>query len=89
MKFIHLNCLREWLASKRMERTSDHARVYSWKNLFCELCKEDFPDFINTAEKRINVLDIAVPEDGSYVMFENKQLTDEIHYRHLYIIDLN
>ena len=88
MKFIHLNCLREWLANKRTERTSPNARIYSWRNLFCELCKEDFPDFIHTAEKRINVLGITLPEDGSYVIFENRLEQEETHFRYLYIINM-
>lgn len=43
MGWIHLECLREWLNSKRSKKESESVRTYCWKSLECELCKERFP----------------------------------------------
>lgn len=43
MGHIHLECLREWLNSKRSKKESESVRTYCWKSLECELCKERFP----------------------------------------------
>ena len=40
---IHLECLREWLNSKRTIKASDLVTTYCWKNLVCELCMVRFP----------------------------------------------
>jgi hypothetical protein len=43
MGHIHLECLREWLNSKKSRKESENVRTYCWKSLECELCKERFP----------------------------------------------
>ena len=48
MRFIHLNCLQEWLTSKKVTRESSYVKTYYWKNLECELCKTVFPHTITT-----------------------------------------
>eukprot|EP00347_Sterkiella_histriomuscorum_P013132 403365890 len=40
MKFIHLQCLREWLDSKRVSQKLEGIYSYYWEELACELCKE-------------------------------------------------
>jgi hypothetical protein len=40
MKFIHLNCLKEWLDSKRISQKLEAVYSYYWEELACELCKE-------------------------------------------------
>ena len=42
MSSIHLECLREWLNSKRTKKDGV-VKTYCWKALECELCKERFP----------------------------------------------
>jgi E3 ubiquitin-protein ligase DOA10 len=42
MSSIHLECLREWLNSKRTKKDGI-VKTYCWKALECELCKERFP----------------------------------------------
>lgn len=46
MKFIHIECLREWLNSKRSYKENSAVKTYCWKALECELCKRKFPDKI-------------------------------------------
>ena len=43
MSHIHLECLREWLNSKRSRKESPYVKTYCWKALECELCKVRFP----------------------------------------------
>lgn len=39
---IHVNCLKEWLNSKRLVYEGQRVTSYFWKALECELCKEPF-----------------------------------------------
>lgn len=43
MSHIHLECLREWLNSKKSKKETDNVKTYCWKALECELCKVRFP----------------------------------------------
>ena len=47
MSSIHLECLREWLNSKRTKKDGS-VKTYCWKALECELCKLRFPDRIKS-----------------------------------------
>jgi E3 ubiquitin-protein ligase DOA10 len=42
MKEIHINCLREWLNSKKLVYQGDRVKSFFWKALECELCKLPF-----------------------------------------------
>ena len=53
MKYIHYECLKNWLNSKIKEEMSidnDENYVdvitYNRKDISCELCKEKLPDYI-------------------------------------------
>lgn len=48
MKFIHIECLREWLNSKKTFKCNNAVSTYCWKALECELCKMRFPDKIKS-----------------------------------------
>jgi len=48
MKHIHIECLREWLNSKRSYKENTAVKTYCWKALECELCKLKFPDRIES-----------------------------------------
>lgn len=69
MKYIHIECLREWLNSKSTFKESNPpgVKTYCWKALECELCKIRFPDRIVNPEKQDQVINL--------ISFE-KPLTD-------------
>ena len=53
MKYIHYECLKNWLNSKiedDLNENSDERNpdciTYKRKNISCEICKEKFPDYI-------------------------------------------
>jgi E3 ubiquitin-protein ligase DOA10 len=36
-RFIHINCLKQWLETKLTKREDPHVLSYHWKSLKCEL----------------------------------------------------
>ena len=40
MRFIHVQCVREWLDAKKQSQKLDGIFSYYWEELSCELCKE-------------------------------------------------
>ena len=87
MRFIHLNCLKEWLKSKISSRLSEKGMSYYLKDLTCELCKCNLPAFITHNEVKINLLTIIFPLK-SYIILE--EFKPERHIKHgLHVISLN
>jgi hypothetical protein len=39
MRYIHVQCVREWLDSKKQHQQLDGVYSYYWEELSCELCK--------------------------------------------------
>lgn len=39
MRYIHVQCVREWLDSKKQQQQLDGVYSYYWEELSCELCK--------------------------------------------------
>lgn len=46
MKYIHLECLREWLEGKKHMKETPYVNSYIWKGLECEICKSPYNDII-------------------------------------------
>ena len=69
MKFIHLNCLKEWLRSKVSSNITEKGMSFHIKDLTCELCKSDFPVFISQNDIKVNLLNITFPTK-SYIIVE-------------------
>lgn len=46
IKYLHVQCLKDWLKSKLNTRTSPNSTSYFWKNFECELCKLPYPNFL-------------------------------------------
>jgi E3 ubiquitin-protein ligase DOA10 len=44
MKYIHIECLKEWLEGKKHKRETLEVNSYIWKNLECEICKTSYSD---------------------------------------------
>ena len=62
MKFIHYDCLKNWLNSKIEEDISvdsENQEVevisYNRKDISCELCKEKFPDYVKYNNRYYNI----------------------------------
>lgn len=46
VKYIHLNCIREWLDSKMHKKETAYVNSYIWRGLECEICKTYYRDVI-------------------------------------------
>ena len=87
MRFIHLNCLKEWLKSKVSSRLSEKGMSYYLKDLTCELCKSNLPAFITHNDVKINLLTISFPVKPYIILEEFKP---ERNVKHgLHVISLN
>ena len=73
MRYIHLECLQQWLGSKMTMRQSGSALSYSWKNLECELCKEPFPLVASLDGRLVELVQMHKPETP-YLMLEDARI---------------
>lgn len=89
MRFIHLNCLRHWLSSKILVKTSSFSPVefctsYLINKVQCELCKENLPDFIRYKGKLLELLDFNPDEKENYIVFDTiSPDKDNNRFRHV------
>ena len=44
VKYIHLNCIQEWLEGKKHKKETDFVNSYIWRGLECEICKAFYND---------------------------------------------
>jgi hypothetical protein len=51
LKWVHLGCLRTWLARKENVKTSPLVTSYSWKAFHCELCKNHYKDPVTVEDQ--------------------------------------
>ena len=74
MKYIHYLCLKNWLNSKveSMEQYSEESPIISYniKEICCELCKAQFPDYIRYKEKLYNIT-FYKPNFKEFLVFES------------------
>ena len=48
MGFLHINCIREWLESKKETLISDNIVIFKWENINCEICKTVYDTFVDS-----------------------------------------
>lgn len=82
MKYIHVDCLKNWLKSKINSKIMSHMTAYSFKRLECELCLTPVPMKFKLRGGEYNLIELDKPE-GSYILFE--QIVKEDHDR-IYIM---
>lgn len=68
MKFIHINCLKEWLNGKKLVYNGDRVKSYFWKALECELCKSPFETVMKN--KLFGIMEFDIPH-GEYMIMES------------------
>lgn len=72
MRYIHLECLQQWLASKMTMRQSGSTLSYSWKNLECELCKEPFPLVASLEGRLVELVQMHKPETPYLILEDDR-----------------
>ena len=85
VKYIHLNCMRQWLHSKVSVHTSDHAVTYQWKSLECEICRAQLPLTLKYKGSKLDLFDFSKPQ-SPYLILE--AAATERH-KSIHIIHLN
>ena len=89
LKYIHLDCLKQWLNTKSCIKMDGNDRFISFlvKPIECEICKTKFPDFIRHKDKLYEILEPNIDFE-SYCFFEILTL-DKDGKRYIYVINLD
>ena len=49
--YLHIKCIREWLAKKKQTFPDRRGVVFRWENIQCEICQTIYDTFVNTISK--------------------------------------
>jgi hypothetical protein len=83
MKDIHINCLREWLNSKKLVYQGDRVKSFFWKALECELCKLPFENKMK--ERLFQIMDFEQPASEYMIMESVKSAPAKVV--HVFFLD--
>jgi hypothetical protein len=89
MKYIHLDCLKQWLHTSifvKIDGNND-CYIYLYKTPECELCKTKFTDYIRNKGKLYEILDFQ-NDFNSYLVIESLTL-DKNNNKYLYVVNLD
>ena len=94
MKYIHYDCLKNWLNSKIEEDISvdsENAEVevisYNRKDIACELCKEKLPDYIKYNDRFYNI-SFYKPKFKEFIVLESMR-ADKHRAKFIHIISFD
>lgn len=82
MKFIHLECLKGWINSKKTVKSTNQAITYTWKAYEWELCKSSYSEALQ-AKYGLLIYENPFVE---YIIFEGINLNNS---KSIYIINLD
>lgn len=82
LKFIHYQCLKSWLESKRTVKNTETTISYHWKSLECELCKTIYPELVKT---KYSLATYDKPEKD-YMILESISTASS---KSIYVVDLD
>lgn len=74
MKYIHLECIREWLESKKHKKETNLVNSYIWRGLECEICKAPYRDevVLPKTRKSVSLLKFDIhPDADKYMIIES------------------
>ena len=88
-KYIHLNCLKQWIKTKSCLKLdkNENVSVFVFSESECELCKAKLPDYVNHKGKLYSLLDFT-DEFPNYLILESLTL-DKENNKFLYVISLD
>lgn len=68
VKYTHLLCLKQWLRSKVVTKTTDTSITYQWKCLECEICKTELPLTLRDRGMHFSLFDVDRPQSPHLVL---------------------
>ena len=94
MKYIHYDCLKNWLNSKIEEDISVDSEnpeiediSYNRKDISCELCKEKFPDYVKFNNRYYNI-SFYKPKFEEFIVLESMR-ADKHKAKFIHIISFD
>jgi pSer/pThr/pTyr-binding forkhead associated (FHA) protein len=89
MKYIHLECLRQWLSNRVFKHIGNNEKcnIYLFKQPECELCKTKFPDIIKHNGSTYVILDFNNNFEN-YIIVESLTL-DKKQNKYIYIVNMD
>jgi pSer/pThr/pTyr-binding forkhead associated (FHA) protein len=94
MKYIHYECLKNWLNSKIEEDISVDSEnpeidviTYNRKDISCELCKEKLPDYVKLNDKFYNI-SFYKPKFEEFIVLESMR-ADKHKAKFIHIMSLD
>jgi hypothetical protein len=87
MKFVHVNCLKEWIKNKVSSRVTEKGITVYFKDLSCELCSVSLPTFLYHKGKQISLISISFPNKSFIVLEEYKPENSQRSGLHLVSLD--
>ena len=95
MKYIHYECLKNWLDSKIESSPLSSIYVkegigmsYCTNDLICELCKAKFPDYVNYNNKLYNIT-IYNTKFEKYLIFRSSHYNNKKNYKFIHIVSFD
>jgi len=74
VKYIHLECIREWLESKKHKKETPLVNSYIWRGLECEICISAYRDevVLPKTRKSVSLLKFDIHQDADkYMIIES------------------
>lgn len=73
VKYIHLECIKEWLEGKKHKKETPYVNSYIWRGLECEICKAFYNDVVTLPNgKEVSLLRFDVhPDADKYMILES------------------
>lgn len=83
MRYIHVNCLREWMNGKKLVYNGEKVKSFFWKALECELCKTPFENEMRG--RLFQIMDFERPEKDYLIMESVKSAPAKVI--HVFFLD--
>ena len=83
MKYIHFECLRNWLKSKITTKTLTYMISYSFKALHCELCLTPVPMKFKLKSGIFDLVNMSKPDCAHMIL---EQIVKEDQDSHYYLV---
>lgn len=71
MKYVHLECMQQWIQNKRHSKETEKVKSYNWKFLEWELWKHKIHEEFEFNGRKYYLLNYERPKEGNYLVLES------------------